>query len=119
MTSRRARWIAFLFAIAVGLGLGLYYGWVVSPVDYVDTAPNTLRADYKADFVLMTAEAYQADGDLEAARRTLALLGEDPVTAVQQALDFGAEHGYTSQDLFVLQELLSALQAQQPAEGGS
>ncbi len=118
MTSRRARWIAFLLSIAVGLGIGLYYGWVVSPVDYVDTAPNTLRPDYKADFVLMTAEAYQADGDLEAARRTLALLGEDPVEAVKQALAFGAEHGYTSQDLFVLRELLTALQAQ-PVEDGS
>ena len=64
MNSRRVRWLAFLVAIGIGLGLGLYYGWVVSPVAYVDTAPNTLRPDYKADYVLMVAEAYQADGVL-------------------------------------------------------
>jgi len=116
MTSRKARWAAFFVTIALGLAAGLYYGWVVSPVAYVDTAPNTLREDYKADFVLMVAEAYQADGDLEAARRALALLGEDAPAVVNQAIAFGAAHGYASQDLFVLRELLNALQSQ-PVEG--
>ena len=118
MQSRRVRWLAFLIAIAVGMGIGLYYGWVVSPVAYVDTAPNTLRADYKADYVLMVAEAYQADGDLESARRALALLGSDPVAAVQKAVAFGTAHGYASQDLYALQQLLTALQSR-PVEGSS
>jgi len=117
MASRKARWLAFFVAIAVGVGIGLYYGWGVSPVSYVDTAPNTLREDYKADFVLMVAEAYQADGDLEAARRELALLGSDAPAVVQQAIAFGAAHGYASQDLFVLRELLDAVQSQ-PVGGG-
>ena len=118
MQSRSARWLAFLLAIAVGVGLGLYYGWVVSPVAYVDTAPNTLRADYKADYVLMVAEAYQADGDLPAARRALALLGNTPAASVQAAITFGTAHGYASQDLYALQQLLAALQSQ-PVEGSS
>lgn len=117
MTSRKARWLAFFVAIAVGMGIGLYYGWAVSPVSYVDTAPNTLRADYKADFVLMVAEAYQADGDLEAARRELALVGSNAPAVVEEAIAFGASHGYASQDLFVLRELLNALQSQ-PVGGG-
>ncbi len=111
MRSRRARWLAFLVTIAVGLGVGLYYGWVVSPVKYVDVAPNTLRADYRADFVLMVAEAYQADHDLNAARRALTLLGRSPEEAVAQALQFGEAHGYTAQDLYVLRALQTALQA--------
>ena len=112
MTSRKVRWLAFLITIAVGVAAGLYYGWVISPVDYVDTTPNTLREDYKADFVLMVAEAYQADGDLEAARQMLALLDEDASAVVEEAFAFGVSHGYASQDLFVLHELLTALQSQ-------
>jgi hypothetical protein len=50
-----SRWTRFLIAIAVGLALGLLYGWVLSPVKYVDTTPNTLRADYQTDYVLMVA----------------------------------------------------------------
>ncbi len=118
MHSRRTRWLAFLIAIAVGIGLGLYYGWIVSPVAYVDTAPNTLRADYKADYVLMVAEAYQADHDLQSARRTLALLGADPAAAVQAAITFGTAHGYASQDLYALQQLLAALRSR-PVEESS
>ncbi len=118
MASRKARWIAFLVAIVLGLAAGLYYGWAISPVAYVDTAPNTLREDYKADFVLMVAEAYQADGDLEAARQALALLGDDTAAVVEQAIAFGAAHGYASQDLFVLRALLDALQSQ-PVEAGT
>ena len=48
-----SRWILFIFAILVGAGLGLLYGWVINPVDYVDTTPDTLRIDYKTDYVLM------------------------------------------------------------------
>ena len=58
-----SRWILFIIAILAGAGLGLLYGWVINPVDYVDTAPDTLRIDYKTDFVLMVAEAYQGESD--------------------------------------------------------
>jgi hypothetical protein len=36
---------------------GLLYGWMVNPVRYVNTTPDTLRADYQLDYVLMVAEA--------------------------------------------------------------
>jgi hypothetical protein len=50
----------FLVAIIVGLIGGMYYGWIVNPVKYVNTTPDTLRYDYKADYALMVAEVYQA-----------------------------------------------------------
>ena len=52
----------YLFLSALGIGLGLLYGWVIDPADFFDLTPDTLRADYKADYVLMTAEAYRATG---------------------------------------------------------
>ncbi len=57
---------------------GLLYGWVIDPVDFVDLTPDTLRADYRADYILMVAEAYQSENDLDLAARRLAIFGSDP-----------------------------------------
>ncbi len=73
-----SRWIRFFLVIAIGAAGGLFYGWVINPVKYVDTTPDTLRIDYKSDYVLMVAESYGADGDLALAARRLALLGDTP-----------------------------------------
>lgn len=107
-----ARWIRFLLAILVGIGLGLAYGWLVSPVQYVDTSPDTLKIDYKSDYVLMVAEAYQREQDLPAAVRRLALLGDpSPANVVGQAARFGEANDYREIDLGRIQSLLNALQA--------
>jgi hypothetical protein len=107
-----SRWILFFIAILVGAGLGLLYGWVINPVDYVDTTPDTLRIDYKTDYVLMVAEAYQGDSNPELAARRLAILGESPPSdIVYQAMLFAEKAGYTDIDMARLQDLLSALQA--------
>jgi hypothetical protein len=106
-----SRWLRFFIAILVGIGLGLLYGWVISPVEYVDTSPDTLRVDYKTDYVLMVSEAFQGDRDLPLALRRLALLGEQPpVEIIQQALLFGQANGYTDADLERIQVLLNAVQ---------
>jgi len=114
VNERRQRWLRFLLAIAVGLGAGLLYGWVINPVEYVDTAPATLRQDYKTDLVLMVAEGYHLDGDLDTARRYLALLGEDPKVVVAQALQYATEVGYTPPDLYLMRDLLMALRQAAP-----
>ena len=64
-----SRWILFLITVALGLGAGLFYGWKINPGEYINTTPGSLRDDYKADYVLMVAEAYQAEADLNAADR--------------------------------------------------
>lgn len=67
----------FLLALLAGLGLGLLIAWVIAPVEYLDAAPASLRADYKDQYRLMVASAYAANGNLERARSRLTLL-EDP-----------------------------------------
>jgi hypothetical protein len=106
------RWILFILAILIGIGLGLVYGWLVNPVDYVNTVPETLRIDYRTDYVLMASEAYQGDNDPELATRRLALLGDTPAKdIVYQAILFAQNHQYTDDDLSMMQQLLGALQA--------
>ncbi len=113
--NNRMRYVLFILAILAGLAAGLFYGWVVSPVQLVDTAPNTLRVDYQADFVLMVAESYESDGDLETAARRLALLGGQPGEAARAAAEFGLQNGFAPRDLATLQTLLNDLQAWNPA----
>ncbi|NPA26277.1 MAG: hypothetical protein GXO36_01565 [Chloroflexi bacterium] len=114
----RKRWLLFLLSIAVGLALGLYYGWVVKPVQRIDTSPTSLRQDYKTDFVLMVAEAYTATQDLALARRYLALLGPDLEATVQDAITYAAQVGYSAEDLNRMRMLLQALQAPAPTATG-
>ena len=116
-----SRWLRFFIIILVGIGLGLLYGWVIDPVDYVDTVPSSLRADYKADYVLMVAEIYGADRDAEAAVMRLTYLGDpSPVDSVQNALIFAVEAGYSPEDLRLLRDLADALAPLiPPAEGAS
>ncbi len=109
------RWLLFILSIIIGSGLGLYYGWVFSPVEYIDTTPATLRADYRADYTLMVAETFHSEQDTEAAARRLALLGsEPPASLVAAALDFARQNGYAATDLQLLQDLSIALQVWQP-----
>ncbi len=110
------RWLFSVIAIAIGIGLGLFYGWVISPVQFVDTTPASMRADYRADYVLMIAEAYHADQNTDLAIRRLAVFGSDsPAEIASQALQTGQTIGYSAEDISTLQELTRALQAYQPA----
>jgi len=114
------RWIRFLFAILLGVGLGLAYGWFLNPATGVETSLDALRVDYKTDFVLMVAETYQDEGDMSLAARRLALLGEmSPEASVTQAIEFAQKAGYTEPDISRIQALLSAIQTQPPAQGNS
>jgi hypothetical protein len=101
-----SRWTKFLIAVILGAAAGLFYGWVVNPVEYVDIAPESLRVDYKTDYVLMVAEAYQVDHDLGLAVRRLALLGSSaPSEIVANALTYAVQHDYAEQDISLIQSL--------------
>jgi len=116
------RWLYSVIALVIGLGLGLLYGWKINPVQFVDTTPASLRADYRADYVLMIAEAFDADQNTDLAIRRLAVFGSDtPADIASQALQTGQTIGYSAEDISLLQELTRALQAYQapptPIEG--
>ena len=110
------RWLYSVIAISVGIGIGLFYGWEINPVQFVDTTPASMRADYRADYVLMIAEAFHTDQNADSAIRRLAVLGSSsPAELAAQALQTGHTIGYSSEDISMLQELTRALQAYQPA----
>jgi hypothetical protein len=105
----------FLVAIILGLVGGMYYGWIVNPVKYVNTTPDSLRYDYKTDYVLMVAEVYQNEQNLTLAARRLSLMGSDsPGRLVQRSIASGREIGYPVQDLELLEQLSVDLQTWSP-----
>ena len=111
----RTTLILLLAGLAVGVGLGLYIGWVAAPVQYVDTAPDSLQRAFKDDYVLMIASAYAGDGNLQSARTQLAGLGyDDPAAAVSAAAQRLSAAGVPDADQQRLDALAQALGA--PAE---
>lgn len=99
-----------------GLVVGLIYGWVLRPVEYVDTAPDTLREDYRTDYVLMVAEAYAGDGDLDLAQIRLATLGpQPPIDIVVEAIDYAVNQDFSRPDLETLNRLAIQLRSIPPS----
>jgi hypothetical protein len=113
--------LRLLLVLALGLSVGLIYGWLIQPVTYVQTTPDSLRSDYRTDYVLMVAEAYAGPASLGEAQRRLASLGpQTPVDIVRQAQVYAQANHFSQQDLRNLATLLAAFQAApaSPAIGG-
>ena len=90
MKEDRGSWY-LLTAIVLGIGIGLVYSWIISPIEYVDTSPVSLREGYKDQYRKMIAMAYAATGNLARAKDRLELLGDENtavflVSQAQQSL---------------------------------
>lgn len=71
--------ISTVIGIMVGVGVGLYVGWVAVPVEYTDSPMSELAPRYKDDYTMMVASAYLVDSSIEGAIARLRLLGVDNV----------------------------------------
>jgi hypothetical protein len=79
---RRLPW-EIVLALLAGLGFGLVYSWLISPVRVIDSEPITLRADFKDQYRLAIAASFTGTGSLARAEARLSLLGDaDPIGAL-------------------------------------
>ena len=90
---RRGSWYLLTGAV-FGVAVGLFYSWVISPVEYVDAPPYALRADFKDEYRALVAAAYLYSYDLLRAEDRLAQLKDDDISQslaiqAQQALAEG------------------------------
>ena len=65
-----------IITLLLGLGLGLAYSWLFSPLHVVDASPVALRADFKDAYRSAIAASYGATNNLARAQARLALLGD-------------------------------------------
>jgi hypothetical protein len=62
--------------LALGVGLGLFLGWIAWPTEFTEANPSVLAEEYKQEYVRMIAAEYALSGDLTAARQRVGSLGE-------------------------------------------
>jgi hypothetical protein len=104
------RYLLFGITIVLGLAASLYAGWQLRPLSAPDAEPSLLRQDFAADYALMVAESYAADGNIDRAIEHLAFLNaENALIPVVAAIEFGQEHGFAEADLAVLTALAEDL----------
>ena len=96
---RRFPWDIVLTLLA-GLGIGLAYAWLFSPLRVVDSKPVALRADFKDQFRSAIAASFAATGNLPRTEARLSLLGDaDTVAALNsQAQRMIASGEFTQAD---------------------
>jgi hypothetical protein len=97
--------------ILIGLALGFAIGWWLWPVQYTNTSPGALRRDYRDDYILMVAAAYElGDGDAEQAQTRLSLLDvQEPTAPLVDLITRLSEAGGSSTDITRLTNLARAL----------
>jgi len=90
----RGNWY-LITGVVLGIILGILFAWVISPVKYVDTAPESLTNEFKDQYRVLIASAYVANGDLVRAKARLELLDEPDIYLVvaEQAQQMLAEGG--------------------------
>lgn len=104
----------------LGVVAGLVYGWVFQPARIANTTLDSLRADYKADYVLMVAENYQAFRDFSSAREDLEKISPgNPLEGVQSALIKAQQLGYSMSDLALIADLETALKSGTAGQGAT
>ncbi len=105
-----SRFFWFLVSILVGVAVGLAIGWYLRPTAMGEVPPTALRSDYRTDYTLMAAQAYDSDKDLSKAAARLSFLGGDtPAHLAQLAVIRAGELGYDRRDLELLAKLSQAL----------
>jgi hypothetical protein len=114
MTERRFPWEPLL-ALIVGIGLGLVYAWIISPVEIYDAAPEALRADFKDQYRAVIAASYAANGNLSRAQSRLALLGDaDSYAALSAQAQQALAAGESQKTIQQLAALAAAIQGPAP-----
>jgi len=111
----RSDWISILIGVALGLAVGLFYAWSVSPVEYIDTSPASLRSDFKADYLALIASAFDGTGDLARARARLALFSDpNPADSLAALAQQRLAQGRPGPEVSALALLASALSESPP-----
>ncbi len=109
------RKLIFLIVTLLALSGGLVFGWVIKPGIQIQNPISSLREDFKTDYVLMVAEVYNRDADLQAAASRLETLNRDsPTESALIAVVYGRKAGYSVNDLDLLMALARDMQNLMP-----
>jgi hypothetical protein len=107
---KREDWLPILLGLVIGLAIGLYYSWVINPVEYVETSPASLREDFQADYLALIASAYAYSGDLARAEARIAIFREpNPAITFSQLAQKRLAMGHPQSETRALALMAAAL----------
>lgn len=105
-----------LAGLLVGVLAALYFAWRVMPLQIVDNQPRSLAPAFREDFVLLVAETFAIEQDVERARTRLAsLAGAKGAAVVAQQAEKMMVTGAGITDLKFMAQLAAALGVATPA----
>lgn len=108
--------ILFWICLVIGLGLGLYYAWVIDPVEFTNTSPDLLRSEHQRKWVELAALSYVVDGDMERAERRLDQVdGAVVESELKRLIEDGADGGRAAETMRALSSLAHHLDVETPA----
>jgi outer membrane biosynthesis protein TonB len=100
-------------ALPIGMLCGLLFGLVIGylwPVHYSDVDVSDLQAKYREDYIIMVADAFALDGDVDKARERLSRLNvPNPEQLVSALADRYVEEGRDPEEIERLVRLADAL----------
>ncbi|MFN8371586.1 MAG: hypothetical protein U0694_01730 [Anaerolineae bacterium] len=73
--------VSLIIGLIVGVGVGLYLGWVQFPLEFVDSPASALARQYKDDYTVMIAASFAQDADLGGAVERLRVMGVENIPA--------------------------------------
>ncbi len=110
------RALFLLAGLLLGAGAGVGIGWGVLPPSTRHLTPADLRLDYRYEYVLLVAEDYAVEHDLQhATARLQAVAPQEGRAILGQAMAYHLTHRTTEAQLQALAELARALGATTPA----
>lgn len=78
--------VAGIIGLIIGLALGIFYAWVINPVEYVGAGPADLRPEEQERFLRMAIEAFGNNRDVQKAQNRYEALGENADAVLQQLI---------------------------------
>jgi hypothetical protein len=66
-----------LIGLAIGFAASLYIAWIVEPVSYTEASPARMSERYKAEYILLVSQAFEAGSDWDRTQERLDALGDD------------------------------------------
>jgi hypothetical protein len=97
--------VSLLIGVMIGIGGGLLYGWVISPVQFTNSAASQLDRRYKDEYTIMVAAGYMVDGDIVGAVNRIRVLGVENVPA--HVLEVTERYITTSQNVEEIRKLVA------------
>ena len=109
------RYTPLIVGLLIGIAIGLLYGWVFQPNESGETSPHSLQDPYRADIVLMVAEVFAAEDDVELAHQRMTALGlESYSNEIINALNYAKAHDFSDQDIDLLINLATRFNLSTP-----